>query len=198
MGPGRSDDPRVELEVFPTGRTRAEFPIEWSDHEPHTDIAARLRDGGSTIREWIDRAELHSHPGPRIGAAAVPTTSARLGDGADIVRPVLINPNWASELATSGVLFAERVDHLEIDTAPGADRRYLVWSARLDIGTRRPFQASLHLLASTSMLVTVLELVPQRRTRRHRERFVDVGVVAIDELASRLQRAKAGAVGAPR
>lgn len=195
MGRRRSDDRRVEVEVFATGETRAVLPVEPTvddingKHDAPADFATRVREGGVTIRDWIDRADAHAHPGPRIGDRAIPSTSSRLGDGADIVRPVLIDPNRASELATSGALFAEHVDHLEIDTGPDTDRRYLVWNARLDIGTRRPFQASLHLLASASMLVTVLELVPQRRTRRHRDRFVNAGVVAIDELAERLQQA---------
>jgi hypothetical protein len=197
MGRRRSDDRGVEIEVFATGDTRAVVPVRRSveahdSHDiddVHPDLTTRAIHNRAAIRDWIDRADMHAHPGPRIGTTTVPTTSSRLGDGADIVRPVLIDPHWASELATSGALFAEQVEHLEIDTGTEADRQYLVWNARLDIGTRRPFQASLHLLASASMLVTVLELVPQRRTRRHRDRFVSAGVLAIDELAERLQQA---------
>jgi hypothetical protein len=37
------------------------------------------------------------------------------------------------------------------------------------------------------MVVTVLELVPQRRVRWHRRRFIRDGIAALDALAARLE-----------
>lgn len=87
----------------------------------------------------------------------------------------------------SGEVFADPVPHLVID-AEHVDARFLVWRVTVVGDHVRPVPATLHLLGSPSMVVTVLELVPGRRLRWGHERFVRYGVEALDELAHRIGR----------
>jgi len=157
-----------------------------------TSLTEHLHRSGELVRAGYDHARnFHARPGHRPGD--VPSTSARAGGDADIVRPVLVDPARASHLALTGALFATPIGALTIDEHddghdddPG---RFLVWSALLATDQGRPIPATLHLLGSPSMVVTVLELVPRRRLRWRRDRFVHHGIVALDELARRLDAA---------
>lgn len=191
MGYGRSaDDDNVTslesggtldhvIEVFPTGETMLVAP----DEHPVTD---RFRSG-------LDHAfEFHARPGHRPGATSTtspPTASARHGGESDIVRPVRADPRRACELAMTGRLFSEPVPHLTIEHHPDDvdEQRALTWDAVLTTGRHHRQPARLHLLASPSLVVTVIELVPCRRVGRHKARFIRAGVQAIDVLARRLE-----------
>jgi hypothetical protein len=171
----------AELEVFATGSSTL------IDHD-HVDLLGTgmtdmLRRGGATLRDFRAR------PGYRTGEQIATTSGRRNGD-ADIVRPVLVNPRRASAVAASGWLFDEpleglRLDHADTDVDRG---RFLVWTASLSGDHIASIPVSLHLLASPSMVVTVLELVPRCRLRWHRNGFVEDGVDVLERLATRLTR----------
>lgn len=185
--PDSSGEPGSEpFEVFPTGATvlRVRDPAA----DDGTSLADHLHRSGELVRAGYDHARnFHARPGPRPGV--VPATSGRVGGDADIVRPVLVDPATASHLAISGTLFAAPIAALTIDEHDGDPDRYLVWNAHLSTDRGRPIPATLHLLGSPSMVVTVLELVPRRRLRWRLDGFVRVGVAAIEELAHRLEAA---------
>jgi hypothetical protein len=146
---------------------------------------------GELVRDGIEHArDFQARPGPRPGAAPVlaGTTSSRAGGDTDIVRPVLVSPRFASEFAITGRLFAEPVPHLSVSPGADAEQRLLIWDGLLDCAGRR-HSVTFHLLASPSNVVTVLELVPCRRLRRQRQRFIDEGVAAVEVIARRLQYA---------
>lgn len=173
------------IEVFPTGPTlsRAPSPAAPTD-EPTSDdrpVDEQPSDGPHGHRSY------HARPGHRPGTTPG-TTSARAGGGSDIVRPLLVAPATASRIVLSGEVFVLPVPHLRIDT-DHADARFLVWTATIVGDQLRPIPATLHLLGSPSMVVSVLELVPARRLRWGRERFVRYGVEAVDELAHRIEHA---------
>ena len=143
------------------------------------------------MRDGIEHArDFQARPGRRPGAAPVlaGTTSSRAGGDTDIVRPVLVSPRFASEFAITGRLFAEPVPYLSISPCADAEQRFLIWDGVLDCAGRR-HSVTFHLLASPSNVVTVLELVPCRRLRRQRQRFIDDGVAAVEVIARRLQHA---------
>lgn len=126
--------------------------------------------------------------GPSPPPFRVTTASARTGTGDDVVRPVHVDPLAACELAVSGRLFAEPIPHLLVADDHEVASRYLLWNAQLVSGRRKPLPAALHLLASPSMVVTVLELVPRRRIRWRRRRFLRHGIEAVEAIAGRLER----------
>ncbi len=172
-----------EIEVYATGSTRADAA------QPPV-LADLLRRSGSTVRDGYEHArDFHARAGHRPGTPITSVSPRRTGP-ADIVRPVLVNPIDACEAAVSGRLFGASVPGLVIEQRPADVNgvRYLVWNAWLQVEHGRPLPASLHLLGSPSMVVTVLELVPQRRLGRHRETFVRHGLGVIDALATRLRR----------
>ncbi len=152
-------------------------------------IGELTRRGGALVLDGFDHAlDIHARPGHRPGGAPLPTASARRGGDTDVVRPVLVDPAVACRLAESGALFADPFRHVRIEHPDDArSRRYLVWDAVVTDG-RHTELASLHLLASPSLLVTILELVPKHRIRHHRDRFLRQGIAAVDELACRLIR----------
>jgi hypothetical protein len=181
-----------EFEVFPTGTTIARAPDD-IDEAFEFGARERLRRGSAAVRDGYEHArDFHARPGHRPGGTTAPVTSGRDGGDTDIVRPVLVDPLIACQLAVSGQLFAEPIDHLDIEhhSQDPDEARYLVWRASLTSDHGRPVPATLHLLASPSMVVTVLELVPRRRLRWNRDRFVRDGVAAIEVLAHRLERAQ--------
>jgi len=187
-GQGARGSPDADsFEVFPTGAT----VVRALDARPDDVVVGEtLRRTGRAVRDGYDHArEFRARPGHRPGPT-VGQPGAREGGDADIVRPVLIDPLKACRLAVSGELFASPIDHLRIEGHVGA-AEYLVWDARITTDHGRGVPATLHLLASPSMVVTVLELIPRRRLRRTRGRFVRDGVAAIEELARRLQQSAA-------
>jgi hypothetical protein len=172
-----------ELEVFATGTTT----LSERDHDPdHHDDRHR---GASELLHRAGAAvlDLQARPGHRPGQR-IPPTSARRGGDTDIVRPLLVRPWAASKAATSGRWFDEPIDgfDLEYDRDHTDDDRYLVWHGALSGSHVTRVPVSVHLLAAPSMVVTVLELVPQRRLRWHRNGFVADGIAVIDRLADRL------------
>lgn len=196
----RNPSMTTELEVFATGSTQAIAPLLPTEYGTPADEAEqivsasfseRIQHGGELVREGIEHArDFRARPGHRPGAAPMQasTTSKRTGGETDIVRPVLVSPAVASELATSGALFDEPIPHLSIAPRDETVQRFLVWDAELETGGS-PRRVTFHLLASPSLLVTVLELVPCRRLRFQRQQFVADGVAAVEVIARRLERA---------
>jgi hypothetical protein len=214
-GANRNTPVRDEVEVFPTGSTLARQrgspsatdvvqldPSQVDVATPPWDaplapsLADRFRHGGELVRDGIGHArDFQARPGRRPGAPPVlaGTTSNRVGGDTDIVRPVLVPPVFASEFAVTGGLFAEPIPHLSIHQSDHhTAQRLLMWDGELDSGGHRR-RVTFHLLASPSMVVTVLELIPCRRVRRRRprERFLADGVAAVEALARRLEHASA-------
>jgi hypothetical protein len=176
------DDEPAPFEVFPTGATQRRD----QKLTKHADANEVLRRSGGAVRDGYEHArDFRAHPGRRPGA--VTRARRRQGGATDIVRPVLIDPFTACRLALSGELFAAPVEHLEIEHHGRDPELYLLWEARVTSDHGRGVPASLHLLASPSMVVTVLELVPRRRLRWASDRFVRDGVTAIEQLAHRLE-----------
>ena len=180
-----------EIDVFPTGRTLArERPTsapgpEGADSRDHPDDQHRDR------QDRVGYRSFHARPGHRPGATPG-AAGIRAGGDSDIVRPLLVPPRAASRIVLSGEVFARPVPHLVIDV-DHVDMHFLVWAAMVVGDHVRPVPATLHLLGSPSMVVTVLELVPARRLRWGGARFVRYGVEAVDELAHRIERAARGA-----
>lgn len=171
-----------ELDVFATGETEMVAP--WEEPASHA-VADAVRRGTAAV------LDLHARPGYRPGVPIATSSGRRSGD-ADIVRPVLVDPRLAASIAGSGALFDEPIDGLDIDRARAdTSRRYLVWTGRLSGEHVAGVPIALHLLASPSMVVTVVEMVPQRRLRWNRRGFVLDGVAAIEVVAARLAAATA-------
>jgi hypothetical protein len=171
-----------EIVVFPTGRTiaRAGSPSEEPTPEASGDVGARAL-------ALEARRPFHARPGHRLGATPG-TTSGRAGGHTDIVRPLLVPPGTASRIVLAGEVFEMPLPHFRIES-DRFDARLLVWAVAIVGERERPVPATLHLLGSPSMIVTVLELVPCRRLRWGRERFLRYGIEAIDALAHRIERA---------
>ena len=166
--------PAGDLEVFATGDSLLLAP---RDDEP------------SAIAEFVRRTggDYHARPGFRPGVRIATTSGRRSGD-ADVVRPMLVDPRRACEAAIDGTLFARPIAGLELaphDRRPG-ERELLVWNARLSGEHVRAVPVTINLLASPSMVVTIVELVPQRRVRWNRTGFLTDGVAAVEQVATRL------------
>lgn len=177
--PNRSGDAIV---VFPTGRTVARvLPAidEPAAGPPTSDASPPIPRG--THREY------HARPGPRPGVTPG-VTSSRAGGHTDVVRPLLVAPGVASRIVLAGDVFELPLPHLHLDRAH-VDAQLLVWPVSIVGDRERPVPAFLHLYGSPSMIVTVLELVPTRRLRWGRERFLRYGIEAVDALARRIERA---------
>jgi hypothetical protein len=101
---------------------------------------------------------------------------------------LLVPPGTASRIVLAGEVFEMPLPHLRIEN-DRFDARFLVWAVAIVGERERPVPATLHLHGSPSMVVTVLELVPSRRLRWGRERFLRYGIEAIDALAHRIERA---------
>lgn len=190
----RREPDRPDIEVFATGTTVVSLGAPALDAAGvATDaavVAQQLRRGGAVVRHGYEHArDLQARPGHRPGGA-VASASSRAGGDTDIVRPVLIDPILASALADSGALFTLVIPHLTIVERHDPADRSLVWRGVLIDLNGRPIPVSLHILGSPSMVVTVLELVPQRRIRWHREAFVRHGIAALDAVARRLEAAR--------
>lgn len=174
-----------ELEVFATGDTT--ITVAGSESDTHVDrehgtTAELLRRTGAAVRD------VHARPGYRPGVS-IPTTSTRRGGETDIVRPLLVRPVVACQLAMSGRLFDPPIDGFRLDAASddgATDGTFLVWPGSLTGAHVRAVPVSLHLMASPSMVVTVLELVPQRTIRFNRRGFVEDGLRVVDAVANRL------------
>lgn len=171
----RSATTTDELEVFATGTTSL---VAIGDEPSHA-VASLRR--GMTVPDF------HARPGHRPGTR-ITVTSGRAGGDTDVVRPVLIDPAIACELALSGALFDDPVEDLLMDTTGDGPSSLLTWRAVLSGRGIRRTPVTLHLRASPSMVVTVLELVPQRGVRWNRTAFVRAAVAAVETLARRLEQ----------
>jgi hypothetical protein len=173
-----------EIEVFATGRST----LITADHDRPVDVghlADQLHRVGTALHDGLEHARaVRAVPGHRPGRATpTPSTaSRRRGGGCDIVRPIFLDPLRASAAAVSGRWLGHPVEHVELLDDSGADA--LLWHVAI-IGDRRT-PATLHLLASPSMVVTVIELIPHGRLRWHRGEVVRDGVAAADVLAVEL------------
>jgi hypothetical protein len=179
----RSDDAIV---VFPTGHTIARAGSGGHEPEPGSTPAPATAPPPAPATHGAPR-QYHARPGPRPGATPG-VTSSRAGGHTDIVRPLLVAPGIASRIVLAGDVFDLPVPHLHLDREH-IDVQLLVWPVSIVGDRERPVPAILHLFASPSMIVTVLELVPTRRLRWGRERFLRYGIEAIDTLADRIERA---------
>lgn len=180
-----------DLDVFATGST----VLHLVEHDPGAPAGRPMRDlirqGGESVRDgWAHLGDYHARPGYRPGARPV-TSSARRGGDTDIVRPLLVDPTVAVRIVCAGGPFEHPVPHLRLLPGDAASMGLLVWSVIVSEDGRRGVPANLHLLASPSMVVTVLELIPRRRLRFGRDRFVRTAVAAVDELARRIELAAA-------
>ncbi len=185
-----------EIEVFATGRTIL-IPAEERDRRdgdhPALDVVAigmQLQRAGHAVHDSLHDGFDHARavratPGHRPGRP-IPTTpntsSRRRGGGCDIVHPIHLDPVRACAAATSGRWLGHPVDHIELLDDSGATD--LLWEVEI-VGHRRT-AATLHLLASPSMVVTVLELIPHEPMRWRRHRFIQDGVAAAESLAGEL------------
>jgi hypothetical protein len=189
--PQRHPHPTLQLEVFATGSTIATVPeaavaYPLDDHDGQT-LSGLLKHGGDVIRDGFEHArDLQARPGHRIGGGPTFSASARSGGDDDIVRPVLVPPLFAGEFAACGELFAAPIPHLHVAGRRGHEQQLLLWDCELH-GDSGRCQVTFHLMASPSMVVTVLELVPcQRIRRRRRDRFLADGIAAMEAIAARL------------
>lgn len=178
------------IEVFATGTSTWQVIARPpSDEQVHAALSDQFHRTGAVVLDAVRHArDFHARPGHRPGRVTPLSASVRRGGGTDVVRPVLVDPVHACELAVSGRLFERPVEHLDVDL-PG-HRDTLTWDVVLTTGRHQHHPATLCLLASPSMVVTVIELVARRRVRRSRRRFVREGITAVEELARRLETSK--------
>ena len=179
-----------EIEVYATGST---IIIGTTDEGPGPDDATpvgdQLRKAVTALHEGIDHArQFHAKAGPRMGAHPTPVAPAREGKKSEIIRPVLLDPWQAWEVAGSGQLFAEPIPRLRIDRGPNSPHvTYPMWTASLRTGWVKHRAAQLQVSASPSFNVTVLELIPATPRRTGNRSFLRVGLPVIEELARRLE-----------
>jgi hypothetical protein len=177
-----------DVVVYATGSTIALAPDDESTVDGPTAVGDQLRRAASAVHDGLEHARrFHARPGPRLGAGTPATTSNREGVRSEIVRPVLVDPRIASDLAMSGRLFAEPIPRLSIQQPTRPQPANLVWTASLRTGRLRRRSAKLHVTASPSFNVTVLELIPTNHRRLGARAFLRVGLPAIEELVRRLQ-----------
>lgn len=184
---------RVELEVFATNSTVAAPADALTASGELTaglgsSLAGHLLDGCGRVAHALDG---HAVAGPRPGATPMSVTSSRRGNPCEVVRPLLLDPRLAAAVASSGEF--RRRPHRYLTFSPrgdAGDDRSLTWEVVIaPPGRRRTVPATLHLLASPSMVVSALELIPHRRFRWRRGRYLAVGIAAIDALARELESA---------
>jgi len=185
-----------DVEVYATGSTVITGPNDDArDHRgPGTDGVApmgdQLRKAVTALHGGIDHArQFHAKAGPRMGSHPTTTVATtREGTKAEIIRPVLLDPWQAWEVAGSGQLFADPIPRLTIDRAPKPPHStYPTWTASLRTGWVKHRAAQLQVSASPSFNVTVLELIPATPRRTGNRSFLRVGLPAIEELARRLE-----------
>jgi hypothetical protein len=185
----------LDVDVYATGSTIITGP----DHDGRghrgtgpdnvTPVGDQLRKAVTALHGSIDHArQFHAKAGPRMGAHPTPVAPAREGKKSEIIRPVLLDPWRAWEVAGSGALFAEPIPRLSIDRGPKPSQAtYPVWTASLRTGWVKHRAAQLQVSASPSFNVTVLELIPATPRRIGNRSFLRVGLPVIEELARRLE-----------
>jgi hypothetical protein len=184
-----------DIDVYATGSTiitgpdpaaREHRSVSGDDETPSGD---QLRRAVTALHEGLDHARrFHARSGPRMGPSTHPVATIREGSKAEIIRPVLLDPWRAWEVAGSGQLFAEPIPRLSIEKVSGPSPvTYPVWTASLRTGWVKHRSAQLQVTASPSFNVTVLELVPVTPRRTGKRSFLRVGLPVIEELARRLE-----------
>jgi hypothetical protein len=153
-------------------------------------VGDQLRRAATVIHDGLDHARrFHARAGPRMGTNPAAIATTREGTKSEIIRPVLIDPWRAWEVAGSGQLFAEPIPRLRIDQGPHPPQTtYPVWTASLRTGWVTHRAAQLQVSASPSFNVTVLELIPAARRRIGKRSFLRVGLPVIEEVARRLEK----------
>lgn len=189
---GRDEHPAGELDVFATGTTEfGPAPRAGATPPPgHPDrveasVVVPVPPPGDLPR--FEEISTGVRAGPRPVAVGSPSDTRRATD-AYVVRSVLVDPSDALRVSLDGTVFGDRLPKLRIIER---DDRGLTWSVVVVGGIGRQIPATLRLLGSRSMAVTLIELVPSGRIRRARRRFVRRGVCAVDELAGRIEHATA-------
>ncbi|MGH9133418.1 MAG: hypothetical protein ACRDZZ_05740 [Ilumatobacteraceae bacterium] len=187
-----------DVVVYATGTTVITGP----DPDPHQPdgglpVGDQFRRAATALHDGLDHARrFHARTGPRIGANPATVVTAREGTKSEIIRPVLLDPWRAWEVAGSGQLFAEPIPRLRIDAGRSPTQAtYPMWTASLRTGKVTHRTAQLHVSASPSFNVTVLELIPATRRRLGNRSFLRVGLPVIEELARRLESARPRQVG---
>jgi hypothetical protein len=188
-----------EIEVYATGSTIIIGPEdEAGEHRRSVPdgvapVGDQLRKAVTALHGGIDQArQFHAKAGPRMGSHPTTVATTREGTKSEIIRPVLLDPWQAWELAGSGRLFDTPIPRLSIDhVASPAQSTYPVWTASLRTGWVKHRAARLQVSASPSFNVTVLELIPVTPRRTGSRSFLRVGLPVIEELARRLEAARA-------
>jgi hypothetical protein len=149
----------------------------------------QLRKAVTALHGGVDHArQFHAKAGPRMGSHPTTIATTREGTKSEIIRPVLLDPWQAWEVAGSGQLFAEPIPRLRIDRGPKSPHAtYPMWTASLRTGWVTHRTAQLQVSASPSFNVTVLELIPSTPRRTGNRSFLRVGLPVIEELARRLE-----------
>ncbi len=189
--PGRSGPPSAEtdeIEVFATGSTRLRASDDEATETWHPPVGLDSSPPDDRVRS---ARGYHARPGHRPGvpieSGRASSESERQGRSTDIVRPLFVDPTLAAALVTEGEVVG-RLPYLRM-LEPDADaERMLAWPVAVVGRLHRPIPATLHVRASPSMVVTVLELMPTRQLRVGRSSFVAHSVASIEELAFRIER----------
>jgi hypothetical protein len=184
-----------DVEIYATGSTIITgSDDERPDHrrlgaDGVTPVGDQLRKAVSALHGGIDHArQFHAKAGPRMGSHPTTVATTREGTKSEIIRPVLLDPWQAWEVAGSGRLFDDPIPRLTIDRGPKPPHStYPTWTASLRTGWMKHRAAQLQVSASPSFNVTVLELIPARPRRTGNRSFLRVGLPAIEELARRLE-----------
>ncbi len=186
-----------DIEVYATGSTIITGPDQQARGHARpapdgvTPVGDQLRKAVTVLHDGIDHArQFHAKAGPRMGLHPTTVAISREGTKSEIIRPVLLDPWQAWEVARSGRLFAQPIPRLSVDQGPKPSlATYPVWTASLRTGWVKHRAAQLQVSASPSFNVTVLELVPARPRRTGNRSFLRVGLPVIEELARRLEAA---------
>jgi hypothetical protein len=193
--PPSVDNEAHDIVVYATGSTiiTGPEPRRPAHQGPTPDgeapVGDQLRRAVTVLHDGLDHARrFHARSGPRMGAIPAAVATTREGTKSEIIRPVLIDPWRAWEVAGSGQLFAEPIPRLRIDQGPRPSQTtYPVWTASLRTGWMTRRAAQLQVSASPSFNVTVLELIPAARRRIGNRSFLRVGLPVIEEVARRLE-----------
>ena len=180
-------------------RSRSTRPVPRSSPDPNTKAPESRRrhtgrrsapPGGHRSARRHSTTPAGSTPRPAHAWDPAPTAvaSTREGSKSEIIRPVLLDPWRAWEVAGSGQLFAEPIPRLRIGRGQNpSPTKYPSWPASLRTGWLKHRAAQLQVSASPSFNVTVLELIPATPRRTGNRSFLRVGLPAIEELARRLE-----------
>jgi hypothetical protein len=188
-----------EIEVYATGSTIITgSEREAGEHrrpapDGDTPVGDQLRKAVTVLHDGLEHARrFHAKSGPRMGPHPTTVATTREGTKSEIIRPILLDPWQAWEVAGSGRLFDEPIPRLSIDhVANPGQATYPVWTASLRTGWVKHRAARLQVSASPSFNVTVLELIPATPRRTGSRSFLRVGLPVVEELARRLEAARA-------